>query len=434
LGPRVWWLVVTIVWGLISGARVEARQVEAVAEARRLMREAAAAYEAGDYARFLDQSQRAAALRPHHPGLVYNVAAGHARLGQEADALAWLARYAAMGLVARPEEDPDFSGLLHTSGFADVLQALQRNGEPVGAPREAFRLPDSLFIPEGIAYDPQARRFFVGSVRQRRIVRVDAWGEVSDFVAAGQDGLWSVLGLQVDAARRLLWVCSAAIEQTEGVAASEIGRSGVWAYDLDRGTLVGRYLLPPGDDRHVLGDLAVDLASGDVFVTDAAAGALFVIRAGAASLATLLEPGMLSSPQGLCWTGSGALLVADYALGLVTVDVKERLVAPVAVPPDQTMLGIAGLACTGDTLVAVQNGVRPHRILQMRFDGQEHRLTRVETLAANDPRFDEPTLVVADGSRFYFVANSQWGALDADGTWRPGVAPKRPLVLWVKLE
>src|SRR5215211_7738657 len=77
-----------------------------------------------------------------------------------------------------------------------------------GQSRVAFRIPEPDLIPEGIAYDPVAQVFYVGSTYKRKIVSVDGRGVVRDFTGEGQDGLWGLLGMRVDAKRRLLWAVS----------------------------------------------------------------------------------------------------------------------------------------------------------------------------------------------------------------------------------
>ncbi|MCA1642610.1 MAG: hypothetical protein LC785_11810 [Acidobacteria bacterium] len=56
-----------------------------------------------------------------------------------------------------------------------------------------------------------------------------------------------------------------------------------------------------------------------------------------------------------------------------------------------------------------------------------------ETLEANNPAFDEPTLGVLARDQFYFVANSQWGAIDEKGRLAPDEKLREPVVLKLKL-
>jgi sugar lactone lactonase YvrE len=73
----------------------------------------------------------------------------------------------------------------------------------------AFMLSETDLIPEGIAYDPLDRAFFLSSLHKRKVVRVrlrtrGASPMVEEFTAPGQDGLYSTLGMKIDAERRVL--------------------------------------------------------------------------------------------------------------------------------------------------------------------------------------------------------------------------------------
>jgi hypothetical protein len=84
-------------------------------------------------------------------------------------------------------------------------------------------------------------------------------------------------------------------------------------------------------------------------------------------------------------------------------------------------------------LIAVQNGVNPSRVVKLSVASDFSRVNRVETIAANAPVFDEPTLGVLAKDTFYFVANSQWGAIDDKGQLAPEDKLSYPVVLKLKL-
>lgn len=406
-------------------------QRAAVDSAQTLMRAAIQAYQEEAYPVFLEKTRAAESLRPGHPGLTYNLAAAYARNGQSEQALAMLQRYADMGLVARPEEDSDFEPIRNDPRFSDILRQIAHSAEPVGEAEEAFRLADPAFIPEGIAYDAPRDAFYVGSVHTRRIVRVDAQG-VQVF-ADSTDGLWSVLGIAVDAERRHLWACSAALEQTRHVSEAEKGKTALFLFDLDTGTGLRTYALPAAETPQVLGDLVLS-AGGKVYVTDGRSGAIYSADPGRTTLQEVLTPGRLVSPQGLVLLeDEQRLLVADYSLGLVSVDLATKVVDVLEPPPHTTLLGIDGLARYGNTLLAIQNGVRPHRVLQIHLNETHDQLVSAEVLTANLPAHDEPTLGTVVGDMFYYLGNSQWGRFRRDGSLPPAAELTAPIILKVAL-
>jgi hypothetical protein len=61
------------------------------------------------------------------------------------------------------------------------------------------------------------------------------------------------------------------------------------------------------------------------------------------------------------------------------------------------------------------------------------RIERLETIEANNPLFDEPTLGVLVKDTFYLIANSQWGMIDEKGQLAPAEKLKEPVVLKIKL-
>jgi hypothetical protein len=406
-----------------EGQRHDARYYETLA---------VKAYQAKDYAAFLENMKQAAALRPDHPRVVYNLSAAYALNGRKTEAIDWLTRLARMGLAYATEKDDDFASIRDSREFANVVALFRNNRSPVGVASQAFTVHEKGLVPESVAYDPSTRSFYVSSVYRRKILRVTPKGDAEEF-ATERDGLWSVMGMKVDAARRALWVCTAAQPQMSNYVAAERGRSGVFKFDLRTGKLAGKYMLPDDSKQHWLGDVAVS-SRGDVYATDSLSPALYVLRHGADRFETVLEGEPFASPQGLDFTpDEKRLFVADYSKGVFVVDLETKKYAPLAPAPDSTMLGIDGLYFYRGRLVAVQNGVNPNRVVQLFLSKDLSRVERFETVAANQPAFDEPTLGVVVKDDFYFIANSQWGTIDEQGKLAPPEKLKEPVVLKLRL-
>lgn len=91
-----------------------------------------------------------------------------------------------------------------------------------------------------------------------------------------------------------------------------------------------------------------------------------------------------------------------------------RLVEKLAVPATASDYGIDGLYRHGNRLIAIQNGIRPHRVTAFALADDGLAVESAEILAMNLPEFDEPTLGTIVGDDLYFVANSHWNRFDAD--------------------
>lgn len=390
------------------------------------------AYQQKDYAVFLENMKRAAELRPNHPRLMYNLAVAYALNDKADEALVWLSGIAEMGLVIPAAKDEDFAKLRGLKAFADLLQRIEKNRAPIIRSVPGFTLNEKGLVPESVAYDPVTKIFYLSSVYQRKILSRDQWGQVREF-STKSDGLWSVMGMRVDSRRRLLWVCTAAHPQMMGYRAEENGSSGIFKYDLQSGKLLKKYLLAHKPKPHWLGDLVLN-SKGEVFASDSVTPAIYVIRRGSDHLEMFLDGGPFTSPQGLAFTANEqGLFMADYAKGIFLIDLKTRNVTELLPAPKSTMLGIDGIYYYKSTLVGVQNGVNPARVIRLHLSKDLSRIDKFEVIEANNPAWDEPTLGVLVGGEFYFVANSQWGSIDEQGHLAPVEKLQGPIILKIKL-
>lgn len=355
----------------------------------------------------------------YHPSLIFNLARADARLGRTEDALGWLQAFAASGLTRDVANDSAFAQMRQGPAWTAIVERIAGNGRPVANAQPAFTLADSAFMPEGIAFDPRSRRFFLSSLRSGRILAYGVDGGFAEFVPAGRDGQWAMLGIAVDTLTRTLWATTHAAPYFTGYAAADSGKSAVLAYDLDTGTLRRRYL-PPDSGRHQLGDIAVS-ADGDVFVSDADNGLVYRIGRGEEEMEAFAQDELVS-PQGLVVTSDGRrVLVADYVRGIASLERESGELTWVPVPDSVAVSGIDGLVRMGHRLIAVQNGVAPKRVIELQLDDEERRITGWRPLESATPLLTEPTHAVAVGGEVFFIADSGWDRLDPAGQLKPGM-------------
>ncbi len=386
------------------------------------------ASKASDKPAFLASAERAVKIQPGRPRGLYTLAAAYAVNGRADDAVATLARVARLKVYVDVMAEDDFATLRGLPAFARVkadLDALA--AKRTRASTVAFRLPEKDFVAEGLARDEATGAFFVSSVHRRKIVRVAPGGAARDFTSEA-DGLMAVLGLALDAPRKLLWACTTGVPEMRGFKKDDDGRAILVALDLATGRVTKKVPLA-GPGPHNCNDLLVD-EGGTIFVSDAGAGDLLVLRPGKDTLETLVKKGF-RSPQGIAALG-GALYVADWSRGLSRVDRTTGHVRWLDAPDDLLLCGIDGLRVYDGKLIAVQNASDPHRVVELVVDGDRVRLSRV--LEWNHPEFHEPTLGVVVGKKFFYVADSQWGSFDKDGKIYPLDKLFEPTVLELRLE
>jgi hypothetical protein len=401
--------------------------------ARYYRQQAAVAYKAKDYRTAIDNLNKALELIPDHPTLFYNIAAISALQGKKSEAIASLSKIAEMGLALRPEKDPDFDSIKDSSEFQVILRRFDASRVSLVKSSTAFTIHEKGLITEGLAYDPVEETFFISSVHKRKILSVSKRGETTTL-ATEQDGLFSVLGMAVDAKRRHLWVTSTAFPQMVNFGKEEDGTSAVFKFDLRTKKLVKKYVLSNATKKHALGDLTIQ-SNGDVFTTDSLSPAVYVIRAQQDGIELFLEDPGFGSPQGLAFSSDERhLFMADYSTGLFDIDVATRKVAHLAPLAGATLLGIDGLYFYKGSLIGVQNGVTPQRVVRVSLSKDLARVERLDVLEANNPVFLEPTLGVLVSDTFYFIANSQWPLVDENGKLAAGDKLQDPVVLKMQLD
>jgi len=264
-------------------------------------------------------------------------------------------------------------------------------------------------------------------------VRIDPSGAVRDFVSSGQDGLWMVFGIAVDPTRRLLWAVSAAEPVMERYSTADEHGTGVFAFDLKTGVLSRRYVLPERSAAHRFDDITVS-SNGRVFASDAGSGAVYTIAPGGTSLDVFVPPGIIQGPNGLTTTPDGRwLYVSDYAGFIFRVDTVNKAVIRLPAPTDVALYGIDGLTWHGGSLIGVQNGVDPSRVVRLDLSPDGAMIKSVHIIDMNHPRAAEPTIGVVAGDTYYYVANSFGGILRKPHSVLADQPLAEPVILKLKI-
>jgi sugar lactone lactonase YvrE len=387
-------------------------------------------YQQGDFAAMRVAANNALAARPGYPGALFNLALAQALDDDPSASLETLQDLLAVGIDLGVADIDEFAELRNLHGWADYAAAVERLYEPVGYAEvvETLAVPD--FIPEGIAADAGGR-LYLGSIRHGELIRFGdpADGGPAEKLSTPKNGHWSVFGMRFDSDGGL-WFASAAVPQFLG-AADEAGRSGLFRYDLKKGLISDRALLPAADEAQVLGDLVI-AGDGQIYTSDSRNGRLYRFDPDSGEFDILVDRGFLGSPQGLVLDRTGRFLyVADYIGGLYRVALADGRIERVRVQTDVSDFGIDGLYRYGAELIAVQNGIQPNRIIALSLGRQGLSITASRTIAANLEGFDEPTLGFVAGDDFVFVANSHWNRFGADNSL-PGEL-SGPIILRVSL-
>lgn len=235
-------------------------------------------------------------------------------------------------------------------------------------------LPDLAFAPEGISNDTSGN-LYVGSLTQGRIVKIASQsGEISDFVAAGANGLVTVVGVHV--AGNQTFACSSdpGFGALTGTAAPALV-----AFDTATGQPTGRYPLPEGG---IFCNDITELPDGTILATDSFMPRIYALKPGADWLEIWLDDSRFAG-EGFNLNGiaydNGAVFVVRYNKGTL----------------HQIDVGADGHAGT---------------VIDLEMSAEIHGADGLTALG--DGRF----LIVEGGGLSEGVRGALWGAIVADGT------------------
>lgn len=321
-----------------------------------------------------------------------------------------LQRLGAFGYALSDGAQAQLETIMPSPVMAAYRAALVGKVAPVEASDIAALIPPEFPLSESVAYDVSTSRYFSMSIADSKLITSKDAAEWHEVTLAG-DG--RPMGLAIDADRRLLWITMGRYgEEAEAFI-------GLVAVDID--TLAEVQRIPVAATS--LHDVTVG-ADGSVFASDSLGGGIYRLAAGAGTVERLDEELTFRSPQGIALHPSGEYAyVSDYSYGLALFDLKSRQAYRIDGPENLVLDGVDGLFLHEEHgLVAIQNGVSPHRIMAFALSTDGTRITRAEVLERAHREWGEPTSgQLVDGALLY-ISNPQWDRFDEDGALK-GDAP-----------
>ena len=384
------------------------------------------------------------------PRYMLSVATVEARLGHKEEALKWIEKYVATGLSFDPLRDEDLKGLM-AAGSGEKLAGLMReHGLPAANAEFVCELPQADTMPEDIAYlkDAKAKTagsFYVSSIRHHTVYRVSLPVSLSktgsrecameELPLPPEARRWSTLAVAADPKRNVLWVTASAMPGFSGFPKEDEGKALLMEIDAKSGKILRRF--DPGTSGPaVLGDMCVT-ENGTVYVTDSIGGGVYRLH-GDPQTAKLekIADGLFSPQTPVLARDGKRLFVADYTMGIAVIDLPAAEAAPnpsaklnyLPHPENVAVVGLDGLYQNGDSLIGIQNGTEPARILRLRMNPSQTEITGAQVIQQSAQL--DPTHAVAVDSWFYAVSNVGWSKVDDNtGELKPGEKFTPPLLL-----
>lgn len=370
---------------------------------RTLRGDGMAALDTGDTAAALDDFARAQAILPDSPSILLLQAQTFLKARRKAEAKAALLDYLKRGNLLDLSKNTEFNAIWD----ADLENQLQLNQTPIGD-MEGLAALKGFHIVEGLAYAPEHSRLYLSGIHDGKVILTSPEGARDVIAFRPGVAAWG-LGLRDD----VLWASTVHSRQTVGYDPAKPVSSKLVAFSAADGKIISTVTDPAKKDRE-FGHLL--LGRDDLYVADTAHGAVLRLPGYGKALEVLIPEGYMDSPQGLAENSDAtALMVTDFISGLYRVDLTTGEMRHLPPPAEGNLLGITSLNRYGDDLIAVQNGLKPNRILRLRMSADWSRVERVETLLRSPRLLSQPSQGTVAGDEFIFAANSQWGHLDARG-------------------
>ena len=418
--------VLAVLWILI-GAWGVAQTGSAIERFHELRAQLQQTRKRADWFGSLSTARELAKFLNESPESTLELARAEIHVSHLEDAFRELERFVSMGQATDLlEKSSEFAPLREEATFTDIQKAIKANSTSISLGSTAFVLPDSALLAEDIDYDQKAKRFFITSVREWKIVSRDLNGAFHDFAIAADR--WPMLAIKADSQRQVLWATEVALQGLIFAPESDWGKSAVLCYALKDGKLLRRVEAPRGA---ALGDMML-MKNGDLIVSDGEGGGVYRLARNGRTLERI-DNGQFISPQTPALHPDGKhVFVPDYVRGIGLLEIASKRVDWLSMEGRFALNGIDGLYFDRGRLVAIQNGTSPERVIAFATDPAFAKITAEKIIERSTETLGDPTHGVTVGDDFYYIANSGWDVIDEHGSIKPGAKPSVPRVMRVQ--
>jgi hypothetical protein len=203
--------------------------------------------------------------------------------------------------------------------------------------------------------------------------------------------------------------------------------------DLETGRVVRSWAPNGGRAGHLLNDFVIG-DDGTLYITDTEQGDIYRLRSPDDTLEMFVatDHSRFTVANGITSTPDGRTLYVAFLEGIARVDVATRAISLVPAPDTVSTASIDGLYWYRGSLVAVQGIPTLQRVVRYELSADGTQITSGTVLERGPRVVEEPTTGVFVGSKFYYVANSQYGRMPDRGG-PPALQKGKPVLTAVRV-
>lgn len=360
-------------------------------------------------------------------------------LGHKAEAIKWLEKYAATGLFFDLTQEGNMKPLSDEEAGKKLIAQMKENSQPIAKTELVCSLPQTDTMPEDITYIKSSGSFIVSSIQHHSLYRVTLPKPGGKECAMQELPLpadakhWPTMAVSFDPTRKALWVTASAMPGFSGFPKEDSGKTELLEVDAATSKVLHRFA-PVTNGPAVLGDMSVT-ADGTVYVTDSIGGGVYRLH-GDLETAKLekIADGLFSPQTPVLARDGKRLFIADYSMGIavITLPVAGTMakVSYLPHPENIAVVALDGLYLDGDSLIGIQNGTDPERIIRLQLNHAQTEITGAEIIEQASDRMGDPTHAVPVDGWFYVSANVGWNKVDDNtGKLKDGAAFTPPVLL-----
>lgn len=296
--------------------------------------------------------------------------------------------------------------------------------------KKDYILIERNLIPEGTAFDTRTRTIYVGSTFKRKIVQITEDGKVTDFIPEAFEGVTSIVGMEVDENRGILWANTAQANEVMPLINPDTTRdwmTNISSFDLQNKKLIKKYELNVG--QAFLNDLTV-LPNGDVYSTESVNSGIYWINSQTDSLELFLQDKEYSFLNGITYSDKSNSLFVSSVQGILKIDIVTRKCVLLKGHDSIDAKGIDGLTLYRKTLIGHQSS----KVTVFYLNEDETEIIKTEILDSGEG-FDSSTTGEIGAEYYYFIVNSQIrsGIDKVNHTIKPSDSLKDIIIRRIKL-